>query len=182
MSVVDEIETLFETQGNAAYFGEAVSQTEHALQAAYQAEQEGASDALVVAALLHDIGHLLHHLPENIAEEGVDGYHENVGDVWLTRHFGPEVTEPARLHVAAKRYLCATEPGYLALLSPASLQSLALQGGPLTPEEVADFERNPYYRAAARLRHWDDAAKVPGLEVPGLTHYRARIESLLHRV
>jgi phosphonate degradation associated HDIG domain protein len=176
MSIVDEICDLFATRGHAAYIGEPVSQLEHALQAAWHAERAGASDALVVAALLHDVGHLITKLPEDCAEHGIDDRHEALGQAWLRRHCGPEVTEPVRLHVAAKRYLCATDAGYRDQLSPASRQSLALQGGPFTPDEAADFERSSHYRDAVELRRWDDLAKVPGLEVPGLEHYRPRLE------
>src|SRR5215472_16930409 len=109
MSPVDEIFELFSTRGSAAYFGEPVSQREHALQAAHLAETEGAVDSLVVAALLHDIGHLLHDLPEDIADQGADAHHEDVGHDWLARYFGPEITEPVRLHVEAKRYLCQVD-------------------------------------------------------------------------
>jgi phosphonate degradation associated HDIG domain protein len=177
MSVVDQIFTLFAQRGEEAYFGEPVSQKEHALQAAYQAEQEDAPDTLVVAALVHDAGHLLHGLSEGIADQGVDGRHEAVGEAWLARHFGPEITEPVRLHVAAKRYLCAVDPAYREQLSPASIRSLALQGGPMGDEEVEAFDRNPHAQAAVRLRRWDDRAKVPGLPVPDLGHYRARLEA-----
>jgi phosphonate degradation associated HDIG domain protein len=159
--------------------GEPVSQTEHALQAAYHAERAGADDALVTAALLHDIGHLLHKLAEDAADHGIDTRHEQIGQAWLARHCGPEVTEPVRLHVAAKRYLCATDPEYLAQLSPASKQSLRLQGGPFSSEEARQFERLPHYRAAVTLRRWDDLAKVPGMQVPGLAHYRPRLARIL---
>jgi phosphonate degradation associated HDIG domain protein len=178
MGPVDEIFELFERHGQEAYLGEAVSQQEHALQAAHLAEQEGAPDALIVAALLHDVGHLLHGLPEDVAMRGIDGRHEAVGEAWLARRFGPEVTEPVRLHVAAKRYLCAVDPTYRRRLSPASVQSLTLQGAPMSDAEVHAFEEHPYPRAAVRLRGWDDEAKVPGLEVPGLEHYRARLDTL----
>jgi len=123
MNVVDEICDLFATKGHAAYVGEPVSQLEHALQAAHHAEQAGASDALVVAALLHDIGHLVHKLPEDAADHGIDTRHEQLGQAWLARSFGPAVTEPIRLHVPAKRYLCATDADYVAHLSAASVQS-----------------------------------------------------------
>lgn len=178
--IVEEIITLFESQGDAAYFGEAVSQKEHALQSAELAMREGAADSLVVAALLHDIGHLLHHLPEDIAQQGVDGQHEEVGDRWLKTYFGPAVTEPVRLHVAAKRYLCAVHPDYQAKLSPASQQSLQLQGGPFSADEVAEFEANPHYQDAVRLRHWDDAAKIPGLDVPGIASYRVQLHNVVN--
>lgn len=177
--IVDEIVALFEQRGGEAYFGEAVSQRAHALQSAHLAVTEGADNALVVAALLHDIGHLVHGLGEDIAQRGVDARHEVVGESWLSRHFGPEVTEPVRLHVAAKRYLCATDADYQAQLSPASLQSLMLQGGPMSAAEVADFDRNPHAAAAVRLRHWDDLAKIVGLEVPGVESYRGRLEAAL---
>jgi phosphonate degradation associated HDIG domain protein len=175
MNIVDTIAHLFATGGNAAYFGEPVSQTEHALQTAYLAESEGATDALVVAALLHDVGHLLHGLPETIADKGIDGRHETAGSDWLARHFGPAVSDPVRLHVAAKRYLCAVDPQYLSLLSPASQRSLELQGGPFGTDGTRTFEAEPYYREAVRLRHWDDQAKIPGLAVPPVAHYAARI-------
>ncbi len=177
MRIVNEIMDLFAKRGAAAYHGEAVSQEEHALQAADLAEREGAPNSLVVAALLHDIGHLLDGQNEDLAELGVDGRHEEAAFAWLERHFPPEVTEPIRLHVAAKRYLCAVESTYLAGLSPASRMSLELQGGPMTSEEVAEFEGNEFFREAVRLRYWDDAAKVMGLEVPGAGHYRKRIEA-----
>lgn len=175
MTVADKILQIFAERGEAAYFGEAVSQSEHALQAAHLAEQEGAAPALVVAALLHDIGHLIHGMDENIADQGIDARHEEAGQVWLARYFGPEVTEPVRLHVAAKRYLCTTDLNYLAALSPASVRSLALQGGPFSDSEVAEFEKSPFFREAVRLRRWDDTAKVPKLPVPGLEHYLTAI-------
>jgi phosphonate degradation associated HDIG domain protein len=177
MRIVEDILRLFARRGASAYHGEAVSQAEHALQAAELAEREGAPDRLVVAALLHDVGHLLDGQDEDLAHRGVDGRHEEAGGAWLARHFGPEVIEPIRLHVAAKRYLCAVDPAYLDGLSPSSRLSLSLQGGPMEAEERAQFEANPYYRDAVRLRYWDDTAKVPGLEVPGLDHYRDRLES-----
>jgi phosphonate degradation associated HDIG domain protein len=179
MDTLDAIADLFATRGRAMYFGEAVSEAEHALQAAHLAERAGADDTLVAAALLHDIGHLLHGLGQDVADRGVDGRHEVVGCAWLAERFGPAVAEPVRLHVAAKRYLCATDPAYLARLSPASRQSLALQGGPHTPAEAAAFERHPHHSAAVRLRHWDDVAKVPGWVVPPLGHYYPRLARLL---
>lgn len=179
MKIVSEITDLLAKRGAAAYHGEAVSQEEHALQAALLAEREGAPNSLIVAALLHDVGHLLDGHNEDLAECGVDAQHEEAACAWLMRHFGPEVTEPIRLHVAAKRYLCAVDSTYLAGLSPASLMSLDLQGGPMNSEEIAEFERNPFFREALRLRSWDDAAKVMGLEVPGSGHYRARMEMAL---
>ena len=179
MHRVEEILRLFQTRGHDAYLGEPVSQAEHALQAAHLAVLDGAPEALVVAALLHDVGHLLHDLGDDVADRGIDARHERSGGSWLARNFGPEVAEPARLHVDAKRYLCAAEASYLDGLSRASRQSLALQGGPMTLEEIRTFEANPHHREAVRLRRWDDEAKVPGLEVPGLESYLGRLGATL---
>jgi phosphonate degradation associated HDIG domain protein len=182
MSVTQEILTVFENRGASAYFGEPVSQIEHALQAAHFAQQENAPANLVVAALVHDIGHLLNEIPEDIAEHGIDAKHEEIGEAWLKKRFGPEVYEPVFLHVAAKRYLCAADPTYLAKLSPASVVSLKLQGGPMSAQEVADFEGHPFCREAVRLRLWDDMAKVEGAQVPGLSNYLGMIEAALRPI
>ena len=169
---------LMRTRGGESYFGEPVSQLEHALQAAWFATQANSTPSLVAAALLHDIGHLLHDLAENVADKGVDTCHEEAGYTWLVARFGPALAQPVRLHVAAKRYLCAVDPDYYDLLSPASVQSLALQGGPFTQEQVHEFERLPGSREAVQLRRWDDAAKQPGFDCPGLEAYRSLLDSL----
>ena len=178
MEIRDEIERLFQLRGDTAYFGEAVSQKEHALQTAFLAQSESASDSLIIAALLHDIGHLLHDVGENAADLGIDTAHEDVGNRWLSQWFGSAVTEPARLHVAAKRYLCTIDPAYFATLSPASVQSLHLQGGLMTAQEIAKFEAHPHYRDAVHLRRWDDQAKTVGLDVPDVSAYRAILDSV----
>jgi len=175
MTVTEQVLDLFERRGREAYFGEDVSTLEHSLQAAWLATQAGAGSNLIVAALLHDIGHLLHGMPENIAEHGVDGRHEVAGEAWLRSRFGPEVSEPVRLHVDAKRYLCSVEQAYLSGLSPASKQSLELQGGTFTADQQRVFERNPYFKDAVAVRRWDDAAKLPDLAVPGLSAYAEAI-------
>ncbi len=171
MECVNQIFALFEGHGKAAYFGEQVSQEEHALQAAHFAAQEGAPESLVVAALLHDIGHLI-DAREGAADRGIDAHHEDAGCAWLARHYPAAVTEPVRLHVAAKRYLCGIDPEYLRALSPASVKSLQLQGGPFTPEEARAFQQLPFGEDAVRLRHWDDKGKIVGLAVPDLAAYR----------
>jgi phosphonate degradation associated HDIG domain protein len=177
MTVADEVIQLMKERGGAAYFGEYVSQLEHALQAAWLATQAGTPRELTIAALLHDIGHLLHNLAEAVADDGIDTRHEIAGYEWILTRFGPKVAEPVRHHVAAKRYLCRTEPEYLARLSPASVQSLALQGGPFSEERAREFEALPYYREAVMLRRWDDEAKTPGLAVPALEEYRQTLSS-----
>lgn len=174
--VINRIVELFEARGNELYGGEAVSQTEHALQAALAAEKEGAGAELITAALLHDLGHLLHNLPEDCAEQGIDDRHEDLAYRWLTRYFGPAVTEPIRLHVAAKRYLCAVKPGYHDELSDASKLSLSIQGGPFSPTEVAEFDKNPFCDPAIRVRYWDDIAKIKDLPTPDLQYYRRFME------
>jgi phosphonate degradation associated HDIG domain protein len=176
---ITEIRRLFADCGDSAYGGEAVSQREHALQAAHFALQSGSTAVLVTAALLHDIGHLLHHLPDHAPDDGVDDLHEQLAGRWLARWFGPEVVEPVRMHVDAKRYLCAVEPGYRETLSPPSLVSLALQGGPMTSSEVQAFRNSPHAAAAVALRRWDDAAKDPTLQVAGVDEYIPFIKEAL---
>jgi len=141
------------------------------------AERAGAASTLIVAALLHDVGHLLHDLPEDCASAGIDDAHEIRGARWLDRYFGPEIAEPVRLHVDAKRFLSATDPAYLGLLSAASLQSLKLQGGPFTPDEAARFRNHPHALAAVALRRFDEQAKVPGLPTPALEYFRPYLEA-----
>ena len=181
IAAIDVIMALFERRGAELYGGEAISQLEHALQTAHLAVFNNAPDTLVVAALLHDVGHLLHVMPDDVADLGIDMRHEELGTDWLSAYFGPEVTTPIRLHVAAKRYLCATDSDYVRRLSPASYQSLLLQGGPMSPAEVAKFEQLPNWDEAVLLRAWDDEAKVPDLVVPPLVSYRSRLEGVLRR-
>jgi phosphonate degradation associated HDIG domain protein len=169
--LIAEIARLFARRGSEMYSGEPVTQTEHALQTAWQAQQNGAEPALVTAALLHDVGHLLHDLGEDCAEEGIDDRHEALGAEWLARHFGADVVEPVRLHVAAKRYRCAVDPAYHARLSDASRLSLRLQGGPFTESQARHFEQHPHFQEAVRLRLWDEEAKIPDLETPSLERF-----------
>lgn len=179
IDAVDRVMEMLLIGGGEAYFGEPLTQLEHALQTAMLAEQDGAPDTLVAAALLHDIGHLLHGHAEDLAPHGVDGRHEQAAVPWLALHFPRAVTEPIRLHVTAKRFLCTVDPPYLERLSPASRESLAIQGGPMTPDEVAAFARTPWAAESVELRRWDDAAKLPGLAVPSLSHYRPLLERLV---
>jgi predicted HD phosphohydrolase len=176
MTVVEEIMSLYRGRGDGAYFGESVSMTEHGLQAAYFAQAAGAPPSLVIAALLHDVGHLVEEVPDDLADWIADAHHERVGGHWLASRFPAEVSEPVRLHVPAKRYLLATDPGYFAKLSPASLITLKLQGGPMSGEEVVRFETERYHREAALVRRCDDQGKVAGLKTPGVSDYRSLIE------
>jgi phosphonate degradation associated HDIG domain protein len=178
MSLTDEILALYDKRGSDAYFGESVSMTEHALQAAYFARTAAAPPALIVAALLHDVGHLIEDVPSDIADWTTDAHHEQIGSRWLAQRFRPEVSEPVRLHVPAKRYLLATDAEYFARLSPASIITLKLQGGPMAAHEVAKFETERFYKDAVRVRQWDDQGKVEGLATPRLSDYRALIEAL----
>jgi [1-hydroxy-2-(trimethylamino)ethyl]phosphonate dioxygenase len=178
MSISDEIDALFLKRGSEMYFGEEVSVTEHALQAAYFAQIAAAPPALIVAALLHDIGHLVDDVPDDISDWATDAHHEETGSRWLAARFRPEVSEPVRLHVPAKRYLLATDDKYFAKLSAASVITLKLQGGPMAAHEVAQFETERFHKDAVRIRQWDDQGKVMGLKTPELRDYRGLIEEL----
>jgi phosphonate degradation associated HDIG domain protein len=178
VTLAEEIQRLYAGRGAMAYFGESVSMSEHSLQAAHFAKAEAAPPALVIAALLHDVGHLLDDVPEDIHEWETDARHEEVGGRWLARHFPAAVFEPVRLHVPAKRYLCATDAAYFAKLSPASVLTLKLQGGPMSSIETARFETEPYYLDAVRVRRWDDAGKVAGLVTASIGDYRELIETV----
>jgi gamma-butyrobetaine dioxygenase len=174
----DRLHDLFDGPGTADYLGEDVTQAQHMLQAAALAETDGASPELVIATLLHDVGHFTGPLTGDDLMGGTDNRHSHVAADWLARWFGPAVTEPIRLHVAAKRYLCAVDPAYLRVLSPASAYTLEVQGGPMSEQEVAAFQSEPYAVDAVRLRGWDDAAKDPTRTVPPFDHYRGRIALL----
>ncbi len=175
---VAAISGMFASEGAAEYLGEPVSQAAHMLQAAALAERDGAGEALIAAALLHDVGHFAGTLTGRDLMQGTDTRHGENGAAWLSQWFGEEVTEPVRLHVAAKRYLCATEPGYLAALSPASVYTLGVQGGPMRGAELAEFAADRYAAAAIRVRRWDDAAKDPQAQAPPLEHFTDVLRAL----
>lgn len=168
---------LFGKYGDSEYGGEAVTQMQHACQAAALAESEDTPGTLIVAALLHDVGHLLHDLPH----DAPDDRHEFSGANFLKGNFVEAVVEPIRLHVISKRYLCAVDAHYFDQLSEPSRISLRLQGGPMTPEEIQEFEANRYFRDAIAVRRWDDLAKVPGLTVPPVDHYADLIDACVCR-
>ena len=154
-----------------------VNQLQHALQCAALAEADGAPPATVLAALLHDVGHMIHALGENPAGRGIDDVHEQTGADWLASRFGPEVSEPVRLHVAAKRYLCTIEPDYFGKLSPDSVRSLGLQGGPMSAAEIEAFRRHPQHEEAVRLRRYDEAAKDPRATTPDFDYFLRHVEA-----
>lgn len=182
-SVVDFIIDLFHELGEAKYdddmLGEAVNQMEHGIQCAVMADQLEGKDTLTAAALLHDIGHFLHEHAKSCAQQGIDDVHENCGADFLARFYPAAVTEPVRMHVAAKRYLCAVEGDYFDKLSPASVRSLELQGGPMKGDELDAFRASPYLDDAVVLRRCDEGAKVADLRIPDIETYRPLLRKLL---
>jgi phosphonate degradation associated HDIG domain protein len=170
---IPTLESLFRGHGHTLYGGEAISQTEHALQCATLAEEAGEDDSLIVAALLHDIGHFV------MAESGtVDMRHQDVAAKALQDRFDDAVISPIQLHVAAKRYLCAVDPAYWETLSQTSKDSLVLQGGPYDAAGVAEFQKNTHHAAAVRLRRYDDLAKVVGAVTPPLDYFLEKVARL----
>lgn len=173
--IVSQIFALYYERGHQTY-GEDVTESQHALQCATFARQNGEIPAIVAACLLHDYGHLVHDLGENIADQGVDAHHETLGANRLRKLFKPDVVEPVRLHVAAKRYLCWKESGYYDSLSEASQKSLGLQGGPMTDEEGLLFEEHPFYQSAVILRKYDDMGKVTDMKTLDFEDFRNDLE------
>ena len=169
-----DIELLFRRHGHEQYAGEPVTQLEHALQTAHLAEASGASDELVTACLLHDLGHLLANQGETPTLRGIDDTHQYIAIPFLRGLFPDAVLESIRLHVDAKRYLCAANPAYRDRLSDDSKRSLELQGGVFDADEAAAFLARPGAKDAVLLRQWDDLAKQEGLATPPLAHFLAR--------
>lgn len=180
-SILDELESIYSERATRRYGLASVSQLDHALQGADLAVADGEPDALVIATLLHDIGHMIHKLGEQPAKRGIDDHHEALGAKFLAKHFDAEISEPVRLHVAAKRYLCTVESDYFARLSDDSVRSLALQGGRMSADELAVFRSEPHGSAAVKLRRYDESAKIAGRAVPPFAAYRDRIAGLLQR-
>lgn len=174
----DDLWALLGARGHERYTGEPVTHLEHALQTADLARRGGVGDALVIAALLHDVGHLIHGMAGTLSAEGIDDRHEAIAAGALERLFGAAVSGPVGLHVMAKRRLCA-DPRYLRALSDDSRRSLVLQGGPLDAAGCEAYDALAHAQDALRLRRWDDAAKRPAREVPPLQSYRAMAEALL---
>jgi phosphonate degradation associated HDIG domain protein len=172
---VEELVELYEGRARRRYGLAHVDQLAHAVQSASHARARELPAALIVAALLHDVGHMVHDLGEHPAAAGIDDRHEHVGADWLALRFGPAVVEPVRLHVEAKRYLCATDAGYAGRLTPDSIESLALQGGPMNASETKAFEARPFATDAVTLRLIDDLAKDPAGPCPAFGDFRHEI-------
>jgi phosphonate degradation associated HDIG domain protein len=174
MTLARELLEIFAGRATRRYGLADINQLQHALQSAALAERQGEDAALIAAALLHDVGHMIHDQGEDPAALGIDDRHEQGGAAWLAERFGPEVSEPVRLHVAAKRYLVSTEPDYAARLSADSVRSLELQGGFMDAAAQAAFRAEPHAEAALRLRRIDEAAKDPHASTPSFEYFLAR--------
>jgi gamma-butyrobetaine dioxygenase len=186
ISATDAVAGLLATAGAREYLGEPVTVLEHLLQAGWLAERAAMPPALVAAALLHDVGHLLEAdgsagLSGAGLMAGTDNHHGARGARWLARWFGPEVTEPVRLHVDAKRYLCATEPQYYGLLSEASRHTLAVQGGPMSAAQARQFAASPQAGPAVAIRRLDEAAKAGVVLGGGIEHFLPLLSDLTRR-
>ncbi|WCM22393.1 HD domain-containing protein [Paraburkholderia bryophila] len=178
---LNDIRSLFEQYGKIAYSGEPVTQLEHALQSGALAEQAGAGDELVAAAFLHDLGHLLNLQGETPTERGIDDLHQYFALPFLRPVLSDAVLEPIRLHVDAKRCLCAIDDTYFGQLSADSVRSLELQGGIFSSDEANAFLQKPYAEDALRLRRWDDLAKEEHRATPDLDHYMSVVERAMNR-
>jgi len=180
-NIVDFIADIFARRGAEEYLGEAVTISEHMLQTAELAEEEGASEELIVAALLHDIGHFTNEFPDNAAELGIDSHHDRAGAAVLAPYFPKIVTDCVRHHVSAKRYLCAVDSDYFSKLSDASVLSLKLQGGPMNKAAAEKFGQNEDIDAIVKVRIWDDIGKVAGKSTPGFSHYAPMLQRVVDR-
>ena len=178
MTIVDDLAEIYATKGLEIFEGDRLlTQTAHGLQTAAIAEAEGASAAMITAALLHDIGRIINPKDRELTDAGKDAKHEIVGAAYLEEWFGPEVTMPIKWHVAAKRYLVATDPAYKGKISAGSTRSMKGQGGVLSEEEAADFLAQPYAAEGVALRRWDDRAKAPDASTPPFDHFRPYLEA-----
>lgn len=180
-NIVAFLADIFERRGGEEYLGEPVTMAEHMLQGATIAERNGLPEEIVVGALLHDIGHFTSEFGTFTMDDTEDRRHEEAGAEVLARFFPAVVTDCVRHHVAAKRYLCATKPDYFGRLSEASVHSLNLQGGPMSAEEVAQFERNPNLREIIQVRYLDEAGKRADMETPPFAHFAPMVQRIVDR-
>ena len=179
-NIVDFIGSIFERRGGEEYLGEPVTMGQHMLQGATLAEQNKEPDEIVVGALLHDIGHFTSEFGTFSMDDTEDRYHENAGADLLENFFPSVITDCCRYHVAAKRYLCATDPQYFNKLSDASVHSLNLQGGPMSEAEIINFKRNPNLKQILTVRLYDDAAKVPKMATPSFRHFAPLVHKMVN--
>lgn len=180
-NIVDFLGSIFERRGNEEYLGEPVSMGEHMLQGAAIAEENNQPEEIIVGALLHDIGHFTSEFGTFTMNDTEDRYHEAAGAEVLKRFFPSVITDCVRYHVAAKRYLCAIRPEYIERLSEASVHSLKLQGGAMSDDEVAEFEKNPNLKNIIAVRYLDDAGKHPGIETPDFWHFAPLVQNMVDR-
>lgn len=180
-TIVDFLGGIFDRRGSEEYLGEPVSMGEHMIQGATIAEKNGQSEEIIVAALLHDIGHFTGEFGTFSMEDTEDRFHEEAGAKVLERFFPSVVTDCVRYHVAAKRYLCATKPEYFRRLSEASIHSLNLQGGPMSSQEIDEFEKNPNLEQIIAVRYLDDAGKSPDMEIPDYWHFAPMVQRIVDR-
>ena len=178
-NIVAFIADIFERRGGEEYLGEPVTMAQHMLQGAHFAETAGEREEIIVAALLHDIGHFTSEFGTFSMDDTQDRFHEEAGARVLERFFPSIVTDCVRHHVAAKRYLCATRPDYFRRLSEASVHSLNLQGGPMNADEVVAFERNPNLKDIVKVRHYDEAGKEPDLAIRPFSHYAPMVQRVV---
>lgn len=178
-NIVAFLAEIFERRGDEEYLGEPVNMAQHMLQGATLAERSAESDDVIVAALLHDIGHFTSEFGSFSMDDTHDKFHEDAGARVLEDFFPALITDCVRFHVAAKRYLCATNPGYFEQLSDASVHSLNLQGGPMDAQEVAAFETNPNLKEIIAVRYFDDAGKHPDMKTPPFAHFAPKIQRIM---
>ena len=178
-NIVEFLADIFDRRGGEEYLGEPVTMAEHMLQGATIAEKNGQREEIIVATLLHDIGHFTSEFGTFSMADTEDRYHEEAGAEVLGEFFPSVVTDCVRYHVAAKRYLCATKPEYFARLSEASVHSLNLQGGPMSAAEIAEFEKNPNLKDIVAVRYLDDAGKHPDMETPGFAHFAPMVQRVV---
>tara|TARA_E500000178_G_C16819020_1_gene660603 strand:+ start:269 stop:862 length:594 start_codon:yes stop_codon:yes gene_type:complete len=178
-NIVDFIGSIFERRGDEEYLGEPVTMGQHMLQGATMAEQSREPDEIIIGTLLHDIGHFTSEFGTFSMEDTEDRYHEDAGAAVLNQFFPKVVTDCCQHHVAAKRYLCATDPEYFQKLSTASIHSLNLQGGPMSEAELKDFEKNPNLKKILKVRLYDDAGKIPDMITPSFWHFAPLVQKMV---